>query len=70
VPRLPKGEAKMTFRTQIFLPDEWAEALKRLADERAVIEWLRERPAQEGYPRTPLNRAAEAPATYESSERE
>lgn len=80
MPRLPKGEAKMTFRTQIFLPDEWAEALKRLADERgapvgvlarqAVIEWLRERSAQEGYPRMPLNRAAEAPATYESSERE
>ncbi len=68
----------MTYRTQIFLPDEWAETLKRLADERgapvgvlarqAVIEWLRERTEQEGHGRKPVDLVAEPPATYESSE--
>jgi len=70
----------MTFRTQIFLPDEWADALKHLAEERgapvgvvarqAVIEWLREWTAREGYPRTSLTRAAEEPAPYGNSEPE
>lgn len=42
----------MTFRTQVFLPDEWADVLQRLAAERgapvgvlarmALIEWMRD----------------------------
>ncbi len=52
MPRRPLGEKKMTYRTAITLPDEWAEELERLAKERgappavmarmALIEWLRE----------------------------
>jgi len=70
----------MTFRTQIFLPDEWADALKHLAEERgapvgvvarqAVIEWLREWTARESYPHAARTRAADAPAPYDASDPE
>jgi len=60
MPRLPKGEPKMTYRTQVFLPDEWAEKLKQRSEatgapagvlaRMAVIEWLRAQDASD----TPL----------------
>jgi len=52
MPKQPLGEKKMTYKTAVSLPDEWAEELERLAKERgapaavlarmAIIEWLRE----------------------------
>lgn len=72
----PKGEKRMTWRAAITMPPEAGEHLERIAQEMGVqpavairillLEKLRERAAQEGHIRKPLDwSGSDTPATQE-----
>jgi hypothetical protein len=75
----PKGEKRMTWRAAVTMPPEAGEKLEQIAQEMGVqpavairillLEKLRERAAQEGHIRKPIDWSGSPPAATGNKER-